>query len=293
MKLFCCFIVGFSLLFAEEILLKNGNRLFGKVIQETENTYVLETGFGLIHLKKTQVHKVLGTKSLLEQYWEKRDQIPPDDIEQLWFLSLWCEEKGLENQRDQLYHQILSLNPNHLPTRQHLGHRLHLEQWITPEEYERLHRKEQPPRLSPPITVAPQEVIQIPEPVFEEVVEQPVHSPVIHQFRDSYSDLPFYPSASVTTYLPYLEKYCKDYSFPSKYPTPITPCENDFSSHKRFKRNTKPSDQTTTPTKRTRIPIKTGVDRIVRSTRATVPSTTTSSSSTVVIPRKTTTTQKK
>ncbi|MEK7484635.1 MAG: hypothetical protein AABZ60_09935, partial [Planctomycetota bacterium] len=130
-------------LIAEEILLKNGNRLYGKIVEQDETNCVLETGYGVILLSWSQIKEVRGVKSLLEQYWEKLEHLDQQEAEALWDLALWCEENTLENQRDFLFSKILALNPNHVKTLRHLQLKLYNGQWISAQQYEQLTQQTQ------------------------------------------------------------------------------------------------------------------------------------------------------
>lgn len=188
-------------LFAEEIILKNGNRLYGKIVEQDENNCVLETGFGLISLSWSQIKEVRGIKSLLEQYWEYLNQCDPENVEQLWNLAVWCEENQMENQRNALLAKILILNPNHVKTLRHLQFKLYNGQWISAQAYQQL---TQPlvPQSPPPLVIS--------ETITTEIEMTSVDSEPASRSQRIYRD-PYYTSWPNYSQFPYVNDWQKEF----------------------------------------------------------------------------------
>lgn len=76
--------------------------------------------------------ELLQSDQKLEAYRARREEAS-DTVEDQWELAQWCLSRGLQDQAKAHFNQILVLDPNHLPTREALGHRRINNRWVTPE----------------------------------------------------------------------------------------------------------------------------------------------------------------
>jgi len=89
------FVLCVTFCLADVIILKDGTRIEGKIIEENSKEVKVQFKFGSCTYKRTDIKKIIYQKTPEEEYAEKLkgiDKDSPDDHEK---LADWCKEKGL------------------------------------------------------------------------------------------------------------------------------------------------------------------------------------------------------
>jgi hypothetical protein len=118
---------------ADEIVLKNGARIEGRVVEAgNEVTVVMDAG--TITFKRSQVVKIILSPSVLQEFDEKVKQLKADDKDGRYKLALWAKQRELDNRAKRLLEEIVVLDPDHAGARGELGYVKHDGRWMTEDE---------------------------------------------------------------------------------------------------------------------------------------------------------------
>jgi hypothetical protein len=120
--------------FADELVLKNGARISGVVVDQTATAVTLEVGPGRVTLPMSRVEKVLGGPSSLEMYRERAGRLGPADVSGWLALGLWAKDNGLSTQARAAYERVLALDPGNEVAHRSLGHVFVDNRWLSEEE---------------------------------------------------------------------------------------------------------------------------------------------------------------
>ncbi len=120
--------------FGGEVILKNGSRLEGKVI-ETETTVTIEFEFGAMTIPRSEVVEVRAKESALEQLEAMTARLGPRDAAGRWRAAQFAQEIGLGQSARRLLEETIACDPDHEGARTALGYRRHEGQWLTETEY--------------------------------------------------------------------------------------------------------------------------------------------------------------
>jgi hypothetical protein len=145
---------------SDEVLLRNGGRVTGVVVERTPSAIVIETGPGRVTLSMARVAKVVEGRSLLEAYQERASGLEARDVEGWAALARWAGERDLVTQSREAWQRVLSSRPSDPEANAALG-RVELDgtwmgqdeayrargyvlfegRWVTPPEHEALVRE--------------------------------------------------------------------------------------------------------------------------------------------------------
>jgi len=119
---------------ADILHLKNGNKVEGKVVKETDTDVKLETPVGTVTFKRDDIDRIERGISPLEQYQRTLDTLKDGDTVKHYYLGLWCKEKGLRRQAEDEFRRVIAVNPDHAEARKELGYEMHEGKWMTKDE---------------------------------------------------------------------------------------------------------------------------------------------------------------
>ncbi|RME04318.1 MAG: CAP domain-containing protein [Planctomycetota bacterium] len=123
------------LLWADVIFLQNNGRIEGEILEYGEEVVVIKTKWGRVKIPHDQILKIVKAKNIQEVFQKKLKKIPPDDVDALYRLALWCKENKLEKQKIECLKKIIRIQPNHSDARRELGHKFYRGKWRTYREY--------------------------------------------------------------------------------------------------------------------------------------------------------------
>jgi tetratricopeptide (TPR) repeat protein len=119
-----------SVAYAETVILKTGDKIEGKVIEETEEYVKLETKWGELKINKSEIEKIERGDPVVEEFNKKRAELAEKHFE----LAMWCKEKGLKEEMKKELESVIALNPDHEGARAELGYIRKDGAWVKKEE---------------------------------------------------------------------------------------------------------------------------------------------------------------
>jgi len=146
----------------DELVLKNGGRVTGRIVERTASRVVIETGPGLVTLPLSRVERIVESRSSLEVYAERAAELDAGDAAGWTELALWAEERDMLTQARLAWGRVLAVDPHSPQANAGLG-RVALDgvwmsaddayraqgyvsyggRWLTPAEHEAALREEE------------------------------------------------------------------------------------------------------------------------------------------------------
>jgi hypothetical protein len=97
---------------ADEVFLKSGGRLSGRIVSRTASSIEVDVGAGKVTVPASSVLKIEEGHSALQEYEDRASHIPPGDVEGWIGLAQWASGQGLGAQATAAYNRALSAAPN-------------------------------------------------------------------------------------------------------------------------------------------------------------------------------------
>lgn len=131
--------------FADKIILKNGNELDVKILKKTATNVSFEfangTRKGKMSLPKSSIKKIIYTlatanDTLLQNYENKLAQVDKSSSESWYDFGIWCEKfsSSFSVEANNAFRKAIKLNPQHKKARLKLGYRFENGKWQTEDE---------------------------------------------------------------------------------------------------------------------------------------------------------------
>jgi hypothetical protein len=140
---------------ADEIVLRNGGRLSGVIVERTETRVTIETGPGRVTLPISRVERIVDGRSALETWSERAEALAAGDAAGWAELARWAKQHELQTQARAAWERVLAIDPGHPEANAGLG-RVSLDgrwmsaddayrargyvpyegRWVTPAEHE-------------------------------------------------------------------------------------------------------------------------------------------------------------
>lgn len=118
----------------DEVILRNGGRITGVVVEQTADRVVVETGPGRVTLSMSRVERIVEGRSAIGTFGERAAGLEPGDVEGWAALARWAEERGLLTQAHVAWQRVLALDPRHPDANTGLG-RVSLDgAWMSAED---------------------------------------------------------------------------------------------------------------------------------------------------------------
>lgn len=118
---------------ADLVHFKDGRKLEGEVTEEGGKVKI-KTRFGEYSFARSQISKIVSTKSDRQVYEEKRAAVGEEDALGHYALAMWCKLKGMEEEMKANLVTVIVVDPDHELAHKALGHRLVNGKWLTEEE---------------------------------------------------------------------------------------------------------------------------------------------------------------
>ncbi len=120
---------------ADVLILKNGNRLEGRVEELGSGQYRITIDEGnVVTLRRDDVAKRVSGEAPIDELRRRLNAIAKEDRRALIELAAWAEVKGLRKSALAVYRLILKIDPHHEGARQQLGFVLHKNRWVRRSE---------------------------------------------------------------------------------------------------------------------------------------------------------------
>ena len=98
---------------ADEIHLKGGGRVSGRIVERTATRVAIETGPGRVTLPLSRVERIVEGRSALEVFAERAAELDAGDAEGWAELARWAEERDLLTQARVAWQRVLATDPAH------------------------------------------------------------------------------------------------------------------------------------------------------------------------------------
>jgi hypothetical protein len=140
---------------ADEVLLKGGGRISGRVVERTATRVSIETGPGRVTLPMSRVESIVEGRSAIETFVERAAGLAATDLRGWTDLARWAEERDLITQARQAWQRVLAIDPRNPEANAGLGrvaldgvwmnadeayraqgYVYHEGRWITPAEHD-------------------------------------------------------------------------------------------------------------------------------------------------------------
>lgn len=117
--------------FADEVVLRNGN-VFSGLVREEGDRVVVEMDFGTMSFKKVDVRSITKGVDPMTEFDARLKAAT--DIKGMVEVAAWAREKGLGTRAKDLYTKILTLDPDQPDARKALGFEKVNGQWLTGDD---------------------------------------------------------------------------------------------------------------------------------------------------------------
>jgi hypothetical protein len=119
---------------ADDVLLKGGARISGRILSRTATTVEVDVGAGIVTIPMSSVERIDERRSPLVEYHERAAPLGDADSNGWLQLATWATGQGLGAQARTAYEKVVSVDPAHAEANQALG-RVQLDgRWVTEEE---------------------------------------------------------------------------------------------------------------------------------------------------------------
>lgn len=119
---------------ADEVFLKSGGHLSGRIVSRTAATVEVDIGAGRVAVPASSVARIEEGRSALQEYEERAALLAAGDVDGWVALGQWAEAKGLSTQAREAYHRALAASPGDPRANQALGNVLLDGRWVSEAE---------------------------------------------------------------------------------------------------------------------------------------------------------------
>jgi hypothetical protein len=119
---------------ADEVFLKGGGQLSGRVVSRTATKVEVDVGAGRISVPTSSVVRIEEGRSQLQQYEERAGALAAADADGWIALAQWAEAKGLGTQAREAYHRALAASPTDARANEALGNVQLNGRWVSEDE---------------------------------------------------------------------------------------------------------------------------------------------------------------
>lgn len=123
-----------ALLHADDVILKGGGKVSGRILSRTATSVEVDVGAGTVTVAMSSVVRIDARRSVLDDYYERAEKLAADDRQGWLQLAKWASSQGLGTQARTAYEHVLELDPGNAEANQGLG-RVQLDgRWVTEAE---------------------------------------------------------------------------------------------------------------------------------------------------------------
>jgi hypothetical protein len=119
---------------ADEVFLKSGGQLSGRIVSRTAAAIEVDVGAGRISVPVASVLRIEEGRSALQEYEARAGRLPAGDVEGWLVLGEWASSRGLGSQATEAYHRALAAAPSDPRPNAALGNVQVGERWMTEDE---------------------------------------------------------------------------------------------------------------------------------------------------------------
>jgi hypothetical protein len=133
--LFAAFLLLAASLCADVVVLKDGRRIEGRVIEDNAQKVRIETPLGVLEFARSEVASVEKGKTRREEYEERKRKAKT--AADFYELALWAEDQRMRRETRESMQRTVELDPQHAGAHTWLGNVEYRGEWMSPEERDR------------------------------------------------------------------------------------------------------------------------------------------------------------
>jgi hypothetical protein len=119
---------------ADEVYLKSGGRLSGRIVSQNATAVEVDIGAGRITVPASSVIRVEEGRSALHEYQDRAARLEPTDADGWVALGDWASAAALGTQSREAYERALAASPQHPRANEALGRVQVGGRWVGEEE---------------------------------------------------------------------------------------------------------------------------------------------------------------
>jgi hypothetical protein len=119
---------------ADEVILKSGGKVSGRVVSRTATTVEVDVGAGRISVPASSVVRIEEGRSALQEYEERAGRVASNDVQGWLALGDWAAGQGLSSQAREAYNRARSASPNDARANEALGNVQVGGQWMSEDD---------------------------------------------------------------------------------------------------------------------------------------------------------------
>jgi len=121
-------------LFADDVILKSGGRVSGRIVQRTDAAVEVDVGAGTVTITMDRVERIEQKGSALDDYYDRAGRLAASDTAGWLELARWASSEGLSAQAGEAYHRVLAADPANAEANQALGNVQQGGRWVSEAE---------------------------------------------------------------------------------------------------------------------------------------------------------------
>ena len=111
-----------ALAHADAVFLKNGGEIRGEIVEQREDSIVMEVGPGRLTVPRKNVARIVASTTDLGLYHAKAAVLSPRDVAGWLSLAEWARAHDLGTQALDAFARVLAVDPQNLTAHRALGH---------------------------------------------------------------------------------------------------------------------------------------------------------------------------
>jgi hypothetical protein len=119
---------------ADEVYLKGGGKVSGRIVSRSATTIEVDVGAGRIGVPASSVERIEEGRSALQEFEERASSLPAGDVEGWLALGEWASARGLSSQAREAYNRVLSVSPGEPRANAALGNVQMDGRWMSEDE---------------------------------------------------------------------------------------------------------------------------------------------------------------
>ena len=120
--------------FSDEVLLVTGGRVEGDVVSQDEKQLVMQTAYGRVTFQMADVSKVIQSSPVEKELRAQVAVLAFSDVQGRLKLAEAANDADLRPLADNLYTQVIAIDPDNQTARKALGYVLYEGEWVTPRD---------------------------------------------------------------------------------------------------------------------------------------------------------------
>lgn len=119
---------------ADEVLLRGGGKISGRILARTETSVQVDVGPGIITVPMTSVLSIEERRTTLDEYEERAARLRANDAAGWLQLANWAAGEDLNTQARRTYEKVVAIDPQNVDANHALGRVLVEGRWVSEQE---------------------------------------------------------------------------------------------------------------------------------------------------------------